>query len=284
MRYCFLRFPGGKFKAVTFSYDDGVRQDLRFAEILDRYGLKGTFNINSGFLGASNRTTVEEIKEHILGKGHEVALHGKNHMAPGAGLKPVMAITDILDCRKELEATFDMIIRGMAYPDSGVRAMHNGNDYENLRTLIENIGVVYSRSLAGDNDSFMLPCDFLCWIPTAHHKNPALFDMVKKFLEIDETRLYSSAMYPRLFYLWGHTYEFDKDDGWNLIEKFCSEISGKDDTWYATNIEICDYVMAYNSLVTSANGKKIYNPTLMDIWMNVDGKTIVIKSGETINL
>ena len=107
---------------------------------------------------------------------------------------------------------------------------------------------------------------------------------VKKFLEIDETRLYSSAMYPRLFYLWGHTYEFDKDDGWNLIEKFCNEISGKDDTWYATNIEICDYVMAYNSLVTSANGRKIYNPTLKEIWLNIDGKTLSVKSGETINL
>ncbi len=284
MRYVFLRFPGGKFKAVTLSYDDGVRQDLRFAEILDKYNMKGTFNINSGFMGNPGKTTVEEIKEHILGKGHEVALHGKNHLAPGAAFKPSMAISDIIDCRKELENAFDIIIRGMAYPDSGVRTMHNGNDYENLRTLIENIGVVYSRSLAGDNDSFMLPNDFLCWIPTAHHKNPELFNMVDKFIALDEKKIYSSSIYPRIFYLWGHTYEFDKDDGWNLIERFCEKISGKEDTWYATNIEICEYVMAYNSLVTSANGKKIYNPTLMDIWMNVDGKTIVIKSGETINL
>ena len=73
MRYVFMRYPGGKFKAVTFSYDDGVRQDLRFAEILDKYNMKGTFNINSGFLGAANRTTVEEIKEHILGKNSSQA-------------------------------------------------------------------------------------------------------------------------------------------------------------------------------------------------------------------
>lgn len=50
MRYCFLRFPEGKFKAVTLSYDDGVHADIRFAGILDKYGMKGTFNINSGFL------------------------------------------------------------------------------------------------------------------------------------------------------------------------------------------------------------------------------------------
>ena len=51
MRYVFMRYPEGKFKAVTFSYDDGVRADIRFAGILDKYKMKGTFNINSGFFG-----------------------------------------------------------------------------------------------------------------------------------------------------------------------------------------------------------------------------------------
>ena len=40
----------GKNKAITFSYDDGVTQDRRLIEILNRYGLKATFNINSGLL------------------------------------------------------------------------------------------------------------------------------------------------------------------------------------------------------------------------------------------
>ena len=37
----------GKFKAVTFSYDDGVSQDVRLIALLDKYGLKATFNLNS---------------------------------------------------------------------------------------------------------------------------------------------------------------------------------------------------------------------------------------------
>ena len=45
MRYRFLRFPGGKTKSVTYSYDDGCRQDIKVAEILKRYGIRGTFNI-----------------------------------------------------------------------------------------------------------------------------------------------------------------------------------------------------------------------------------------------
>ena len=62
MRYCFLRFPEGKFKAVTLSYDDGVQADIRLAGILDKYGMKGTFNINTGFFGNPGKMTPEEIK------------------------------------------------------------------------------------------------------------------------------------------------------------------------------------------------------------------------------
>ena len=284
MRYCFLRFPGGKFKAVTLSYDDGVKQDIRFAEILDKYNMKGTFNINSGFVGGGDkRLGYEDIRSHILEKGHEVAIHGENHVAPGTGFPP-QVIADILNCRKALENALGIIIRGMAYPDSGVKRLNNGNNYENIRSYIKNLGVVYSRTLGGDNDSFTLPEDFYSWMPTAHHKNPELFDMVDKFLNINEASIYSAALYPRIFYLWGHSYEFDSNDGWNLIENFCEKISGKEDIWYATNIEICEYVTAYYSLIRSADGKTVYNPTLIDIWMNVDGRTVLIKSGETIKI
>ena len=35
-------------KAITFSYDDGIEQDLPLLQILRDYGLKGTFNLNTG--------------------------------------------------------------------------------------------------------------------------------------------------------------------------------------------------------------------------------------------
>ena len=40
-----------KKKAVTFSFDDGVTQDIRLIELLNKYGLKATFNLNSELLG-----------------------------------------------------------------------------------------------------------------------------------------------------------------------------------------------------------------------------------------
>ena len=44
----YMKLKDGKSKVLTLSYDDGVVQDIRFIEILDKYGLKGTFNINTG--------------------------------------------------------------------------------------------------------------------------------------------------------------------------------------------------------------------------------------------
>ena len=38
----------GKKRAVTFSYDDGVEQDRHLVELFNTYGMKATFNLNSG--------------------------------------------------------------------------------------------------------------------------------------------------------------------------------------------------------------------------------------------
>ncbi len=283
MRYCFLRFPQGKFKAVTLSYDDGVSADIPMAQMLDRYGMKCTFNINSGRMGLKNKLSMEDLKTHILAKGHEVAVHGENHIAPGVASSSVY-IADVLNCRRDLEDALGMIIRGMAYPDSGIQRLHNGNSYEAIRSNIKALGIDYVRTLGGDNNTFMLPADFYAWMPTAHHKNPRLMEYVQAFTQLQEEDVKSAMRYPRLFYLWGHSYEFDRDDNWNVLEEFCKAISQKEDTWYATNMEIYRYVNAYQSLVTSADGKRIYNPTLIDMWMDVDGELYAIPSGATVTI
>ena len=40
MNSVFMRFPGGKTRAVTFSYDDCVEQNFRLAELFDKYNVK----------------------------------------------------------------------------------------------------------------------------------------------------------------------------------------------------------------------------------------------------
>ncbi len=282
MAYRFLRFPDGKAKAVTFSYDDGCRDDVRMAQTLTEYGIKCTFNITQTDPDGKTRLSPEEINNLILSKGHEVAVHGFCHRAEGT-LRPVEGIQDVLECRKNLEKTFRRIIRGMAYPDSGIIRFFNGASYPSVKNYLTELDIAYARTLGGDNDSFMLPCDWHAWMPTAHHINEKVFEYIDKFLEIStDADIYAAARYPRLFYLWGHSYEFERNKDWDRLDKICEKLSVKDDIWYATNIEIYDYVKAYESLIYSADGSMIYNPTRYTVWFDYDKKLYSIASGETL--
>jgi peptidoglycan/xylan/chitin deacetylase (PgdA/CDA1 family) len=278
-----MRYPGGKSKVVTFSYDDGVPQDRRLAELFDRYGMKATFNFNCEYARKTNFTK-DEIHEYFLSKGHEIAVHGANHRANG-NMRPIEGIRDVLECRLELEERCDRIIRGMAYPDSGITQMGNFGSYEQIKNYLVELDIAYARTLGGDNDSFTLPQDFHAWMPSAHHNNPKIMEYIDKFLNLDiSTKAYHAKRIPRLLYIWGHSYEFDRNDNWDHIEEICKRLANNSDIWYATNIEIYDYVQAYKSLIYSADGFRVYNPTLVDIWMDVDGVVYVIESGKTVRI
>ena len=278
MRYRFLRFPEGKTKAVTFSYDDGCAADACFSDTVTPYGIKCTFNVTN-----RSKLSHEEMRALFLDRGHEIAVHGAQHRAPGVQ-RAIDGITDVLDCRMSLEKAFGMIIRGMAYPDSGIRRFANEASYENIKRYLRDLDIVYARTLGADNDSFELPNDWYAWMPTAHHENPRLMEYIDKFVSLDVDSLYVAARYPRLFYLWGHSYEFDRNDNWNRLAEICDKLSGREDVWYATNMEIYEYVSAYHSLVYSADATMIYNPTRTKVWFDLDGKQYAIRGGETLYL
>lgn len=286
MKYTFMRFPEGKTKAVTFSYDDACRDDIRLAQTLDAYGMKGTFNIPSGWIAkesGGHNLTEEEIREHIQKKGHEIATHGQWHMAMGL-VRPIDGIQDVLNCRLELEERFGGIIRGMAYSDSGILDWSNQAEYSNVKQFLKNLDIVYSRTLGGDNNRFQMPNDWYNWVPTAHHDNPQILEWAKQFTEMDVTAQYDSSRHSKLFYVWGHAFEFGRNGNWERLTELCKALAHKEDVWYATNIEIYEYAEAYHSLVSGANGKRIYNPTLKEIWFEKDKTLYSIKSGETLEL
>lgn len=284
MRYRFLRFPNGKERAVTLSYDDGNRADIKLLEIINKYNMKCTFNLNNDILRANeNVVTDDEERELVLKNGHEIAVHGEQHRAPGV-LRPIEGITEVLNCRLELEKKYGGIIRGMAYPDSGIRIMQNKAHYEKIREYLKDLDIAYSRTLGNDNNSFLLPEDWYAWMPTCHHDNPKIMEYIDEFLSFDYKNLYGVNRFPRLFYIWGHSYEFNNKNNWDHLEEICQKLGNKENIWYATNIEIYNYVTAYNSLVYSADGKTIYNPTLYKIWFDIDKKGYTIESGETLKI
>ncbi len=283
-RYVFMRFPGGRAKAVTLSYDDGCTQDIRFSDVISPLGLKCTFNLNGEVYKNGRGLKTEDVFTYILDRGHEVAVHGYCHRAEGL-VRPVEGIWDVLTCRMELEKKYGRIIRGMAYPDLGIRVYSNGANYETIKQYLQSLDIVYSRTVGKNNDSFLMPEDWHCWEPTTRHANPEILEWIDKFLGLDiSPDSYRACRYPRLFYMWGHSYEFDENNGWEWLDKICEKLAGHEDIWYATNMEIYEYAEAYHRLVYSANGKQVYNPTLFTIWFDVDGVTCSIKPGETLNL
>lgn len=281
MRYTFMRFPENREKAVTFSYDDGVKADLKLASIIEKHGIKATFNICSARIGEGEYALTEDDIKGLIAKGHEIAVHGKHHKASGKQ-RAVEGIKDVLECREELEERFGLIVRGMAYPDSGIGVFTNGATYGNVKNYLTDLDIAYART-TGTDSRFMLPCDWHNWTPTAHHNNPELFEYIEKFNWANDKR-YIANNDARLFYLWGHSFEFDRDNNWDRLEEICEKLGGKDDVWYATNGEIYSYVTAYRNLIRSADGRTVYNPSLFTVWFWCDGTVYSVKSGETVKV
>jgi hypothetical protein len=118
-------YPGGKTKAVTFSYDDGVNCDEKMIGILNSCGLRGTFNLNSGQLRDTVCWPTKDGKEMIrvvnredvarIYEGHEVAIHGLTHPFWSAMPKE-RALYEMLQDKTNLEQIVGYPVRGLAYP------------------------------------------------------------------------------------------------------------------------------------------------------------------------
>ena len=271
-----MALKGGKMKVLTLSYDDGVIQDKRLVGILDKHGIKCTFNINTGlyYKGDTDpergRMTHKSTVELFKNSPHEVAVHAYTHphleLVDSANI-----IAEIIEDRKNIEKDYGVITRGMAYPFG----TYNVNVVETL----EKCGIVYSRTVYSKHN-FQFPENWLTLHPTCHHKDPRLMELAKWFVE----KPTEMCRNPEMFYLWGHSYEFDDDDNWNVIEEFCDYAGGKVDIWYATNIEVYDYVKAYEALQSSFEKDMIYNPSTIDVWIKLNGKIMCVKAGETLYL
>ena len=225
----------GKNKALTFSFDDGVRQDIRLIEIFNKYGLKGTFNLNSGFLGLEgtlfrngrtvrhDKVSEDEIKS--VYNGHEVAVHTITH--PNlTGLDKDEIIRQVELDRKRLSEICGYEVVGMAYPCGGVN-----NDDRVAEIIRENTGVLYARGLESTY-SFSSQDNLLRFKPTVYYIEDCLDDVVDRFLE-------EKSDTPSLLYIWGHSYEMDAEYiSWEKFEQVCKRLSGHSDIFYGTNKEV----------------------------------------------
>jgi peptidoglycan/xylan/chitin deacetylase (PgdA/CDA1 family) len=221
-------FPNGKMKALTLSYDDGVEQDKRLIEILNHYNIKCTFNLNSGLQsGASQWTRGNVVIRRMnvaclpgLYRGHEIAVHSLTHPHLES-LDRETIVNEIEQDRINLERIFGTEIYGMAYPF--------GTFNDTVVETVRNCNLRYARGVRSTY-SFDIPQDLLVYQPTIHHNDPSLKELAETFIELKPSK-------PQVFYLWGHSYEFDIDNNWQVIEDFCRLVSRRDDIYYSTNAQ-----------------------------------------------
>ncbi len=228
----------GKKKAVTFSFDDGVLQDLRVVAIMNKYGIKGTFNLNSGYLGAaprvdvygSTREVIQASKVKEAYAGHEIAVHTLTH--PDLRYVSEETIKRQVEIDKKLlEELVDYEIVGMAYPMGYV-----SEEKKEIKVLKET-SIRYARTVNATRN-FDLQTELLEFNPTAHWNATGADELIDEFLALETDK-------PQLLYLWGHTYEIDWNDervAGNMteekFEKMCRKLAGREDIFYGTNKEV----------------------------------------------
>lgn len=258
-------FPEGKTKTLTFSYDDGPPEDRRLVSLLNEFDLKGTFHLNSRKLNTPGEW-VQASEARALYAGHEISCHGKTH--PFEEQIPLASmIEDIRDDRIALEQVAGYPVYGMSYP-------FGTYDSDVLRAL-QSLGIVYSRTTKSTGGS-TLPTDYLQWHPSAHH-NGDILQLGDAFLK--------NPWGLRCLYIWGHSYEFPRDQSWGIMEDFCKKMARNPQIWYATNIEIYEYMQACKRLIVAMDGHLVRNPSFIPVWIaDANGQQHQVEGGTTIEI
>ena len=226
----------GKKKAITFSFDDGVTQDIRLVAIMNKYGLKGTFNLNSARFGTPGddwitdkgvvvRAMVKAEDVPTIYAGHEVAVHTLNHINLTT-LEEKEVIRQVDEDRKALSALCGYPVVGMAYPCGGVN-----NDERVAGIIRDNTPIAYARAHASTFSFGLQKDNLLRFNPTVHFLDKRAEEIVEKFLAMETDE-------PQLLYICGHSYELDYEESrWVRFENLCKMLAGHEDIFYGTNKE-----------------------------------------------
>ena len=260
--------------ALTTDWDDGTEYDRRLVAILSRYGLKGSFNLCSGKFGMDREQSgwknfIREDEIATLYQGHEVGSHSVNHKRVWS-LPLDQLRWEMLEDRRRLESLVGYPVRGFVLP----YGWRTGYDW--CKDFVRSCGFLYLRH-SESVPSFDLPSDFLDWKPTCH--------CGAELGKLWTTMLNRSKDQPgQLFNVWGHSYEFEDDLGWQTIETFAALASETPDVWHATKGEVYDYVMAWRRLDWSLDGVFVRNPSAMPVWFLRNGQIIKIDGGQFLRL
>lgn len=291
----FMRFPGGRFKALSFSFDDGSDQDEWVLALLKRLGLKGTFNLNAGQFAPSDdfdfdtldrrvfpaadycqrRLTRDRVCELFADSGMEIASHGYTH-AELTRLNDDEVLWEVLRDRAELEEITGESVRGFAYPQ--------GSYNPQTMRLLSSAGFEYAR-IVGTTKSFDLPRELMAWPISCQYGDSDALELCEKFnsLKLDDC-IYSRGTESKLFTVFGHSYELDCRNNYDRLEAVAEALAGKDDVWYCTFIEYARYAKAFDLLDFNLAHTFVRNPSAVSVWIYANGETVEVPAGGSVKI
>lgn len=266
-------YPFGKNKAFNITYDDGVEQDVRFVALLNRYGIKGTFNLNSELMRTRfswqhpcgmeiKRLSVDAVKH--LYDGHEVASHSLTH--------PYMRELSDEELRRQmgedkrnLEELFEREVAGFALPFRYYD--------QRIADCAKECGFEYSRM--SEFSLSYAPCkDWFYWKTGVYHIMPELKPFVQGFLETDRELAVCQIV--------GHSYDLDTENLWDTMEGICAAVSDRDEIWKCTNLELVRYLKAMEQVKITEYS--VANESQIALWFAINGQIRNLSAGECVVL
>lgn len=280
-----LLWPGAASRCLTLSFDDGTVEDVYITDQLATHGLAATFNLNPGLFGACDTLqapygTISHTKlaKHDIAKvyqGFEVAVHGFSH-AKLSSLSAAAAAYEIVRCKSELEDIVQAPVRGMAWP-----VAYAQSQYCDIDALAKSCGIVYARTTRRTYAETSIPSNFMQWDPACSYNEKQLSSILQNFLVPTDMTRYTQ---PRLLYIWGHGYDLANPEYLSAFDAMVEQLSDLPDVWYATNIEVYDYICAAQALIYSSDARFIQNPSAQDVWLLIDGEPRRVEAGSVFRV
>lgn len=264
-------YPDGKAKAFNVTYDDGVLQDIRFVALLNKYNLKGTFNLNSGLMENEfewihkNGWVVKRLsKDKVVSlyQGHEIASHTLMHPYMN-DLSESEIMYELQADKANLEMLFGREIKGFAVPF----------DYfsELIESCVKRCGFEYAR-ISEESHSFVPQNDYYKWKATVFHTDATLKELTQQFIKTNEELA--------LFQIVGHSYDLDNQNMWDKIETIFKEIALQKDILPMTTIDIIEYLKAMETAETT--DRTVKNNSNISLWFSDNESTFEVEPKEEI--
>jgi len=262
-------YPNGYKKAFNISYDDGVLQDIRFVQLLNKYHIPGTFCLNSdlmqdGFVWVHpNGDMIKRLPlsdAASLYRDHEVASHTLTH-PDFTGLPADEILRQMQQDKDTLQRSCGCEVTGFGVPF----------DYFDITAMscARACGFLYARN-SEQSLSYTPPYDYYNWSAGIFHLNPLLGQYVQSFFDTEEELALCQIV--------GHAYDLDIENMWDRIERILKRVSQDDTVICLTHSQLVTYLKAMRTAWVSDD--VIDNRSSQALWFEVDGSVIKLLPGQ----